>query len=72
MRRRGYPFAAACGMEKAREAILIALVNPHAGGLLVSGEKGTGKSTLARAARSLIDAPWSEVPVSVTEDRLPQ
>ena len=70
MRRRGYPFAAACGMEKAREAILIALVNPHAGGLLVSGEKGTGKSTLARAARSLIDAPWSEVPVSVTEDRL--
>ncbi|MBQ9377639.1 MAG: VWA domain-containing protein [Schwartzia sp.] len=70
MRRAGYPFAAVCGLEKAREAVLLALVNPRAGGLLVSGEKGTGKSTLLRAARELTDAPWVEIPVSVTEDRL--
>ncbi|MBO6267470.1 MAG: AAA family ATPase, partial [Synergistaceae bacterium] len=70
MKRQGYPFAAALGMEKAKEAVLLALVNPRAGGLLISGEKGTGKSTLARGARELIDAPWTEVPVSVTEDRL--
>ena len=70
MKRQGYPFAAVLGMEKAKEAVLLALVNPRAGGLLVSGEKGTGKSTLARGARELIDASWSEVPVSVTEDRL--
>ena len=37
---------------------------------LVSGEKGTGKSTLMRGARELYNAPWIEIPVSVTEDRL--
>ena len=70
MKREGYPFAAVYGMEKAKEGILLALVNPHAGGILVSGEKGTGKSALLRGARELIQAPWVEIPVSVTEDRL--
>ena len=50
--------------------ILLTLINPHAGGLLLSGEKGTGKSTLVRSARELLDAPWVEVPISITEDRL--
>ena len=70
MKRQGFPFAAVLGMEKAKEAVTLALVNPRAGGLLVSGTKGTGKSTLLRAARELTDAPWTEIPVSVTEDRL--
>ena len=65
-----FPFVAICGMEKAKEAILLTLVNPYAGGLLLSGEKGTGKSTLMRSARELVDAPWVEVPISTTEDRL--
>lgn len=70
MKRQGYPFTAVCRLEKAKKAILLALVNPHAGGLLVSGEKGTGKSTLARGARELTDSAWLEVPISITEDRL--
>ena len=70
MKRNVFPFAAFCGMEKAKEAILLTLVNPYAGGLLLSGEKGTGKSTLMRSARELVDAPWVEVPISTTEDRL--
>ena len=70
MKRSGYPFAAVYNLDKAKEAVLLALVNPHAGGVLVSGEKGTGKSTLLRGARELFNAPWIEVPVSVTEDRL--
>ena len=70
MKRNVFPFAAICGMEKAKEAILLTLVNPYAGGLLLSGEKGTGKSTLMRSARELVDAPWVEVPISTTEDRL--
>lgn len=45
-------------------------MNPFAGGLLLSGEKGSGKSTLVRSARELVDAPWVEIPISVTEDRL--
>ena len=70
MKRNLFPFAAVCGMEKVKEAILLTLVNPFAGGLLLSGEKGTGKSTLVRSARELVDAPWVEIPISITEDRL--
>lgn len=70
MKRNVFPFAAICGMEKAKEAILLTLVNPFAGGLLLSGEKGSGKSTLVRSARELVDASWVEIPISVTEDRL--
>ena len=70
MKRNLFPFTAVCGMEKAKEAILLTLVNPFAGGLLLSGEKGTGKSTLVRSARELVDAPWVEIPISITEDRL--
>ena len=70
MKRNLFPFAAVFGMEKAKEAILLTLVNPFAGGLLLSGEKGTGKSTLVRSARELMDAPWVEIPISITEDRL--
>lgn len=70
MKRNLFPFAAICGMEKAKEAILLTLVNPFAGGLLLPGEKGTGKSTLVRSARELVDAPWVEIPISITEDRL--
>ena len=70
MKRNIFPFAAICGMEKAKEAILLTLVNPFAGGILLSGEKGTGKSTLVRSARELVNAPWVEIPISITEDRL--
>ena len=70
MKRNNFPFAAFYGLDNAKKAILIALVNPLAGGILVSGETGTGKSVLLRSARELVDAPWIEVPVGVTEDRL--
>lgn len=70
MKRNVYPFSAIIGMEKAKKAILITLVNPHAGGLIISGKSGSGKSTLMRGARDLIDDPWVELPVSATEDRI--
>ena len=70
MKRNNFPFAAFYGLDNAKKAILIALVNPLAGGILVSGETGTGKSVLLRGARELVDVPWVEVPVGVTEDRL--
>ncbi len=70
MKREGFPFAAVVGLEPVKKAILIAMVNPRCRGILVSGEKGTGKSTVLRSVRELLDEPWVEVPVSVTEDRL--
>ncbi len=66
-----YPFAAVVGQEQAKRALLIALVNPHAGGLLIGGRKGTAKTTLVRAAQELV-APRKiiDLPLNVTEDML--
>ena len=47
-----YPFAAVVGQEEAKKALLIALVNRRAGGLLIGGAKGTAKSVLARSVQS--------------------
>lgn len=66
-----YPFAAVAGQDQAKQALLIALVNPKAGGLLIGGCKGTAKSVLARSCRELI-APQLllDLPLNVTEDML--
>lgn len=66
-----YPFTAVVGLEQVKRAILIALVNSHAGGLLIGGRKGTAKTTLVRAAQELL-APHKiiELPLNVTEDML--
>ena len=66
-----YPFAAVVGQAQVKKAILIALVNPKAGGLLIGGEKGTAKSTLVRSAASLLtDQHIINLPLNVTEDML--
>ena len=64
-----YPLTAVVGQEQARRALAIALVNPRAGALLISGTRGTAKSLLVRAA-----APFTatgrmvELPLGVSED----
>ena len=70
MKRNNFPFSAVLGLNHAKTAILIVLVNPRAGGLLISGLRGTGRSTLMRSTQELIERPWRDIPVSVTEDRL--
>ena len=64
-----YPFTAVVGQEQAKRALLLALVNPRTGGLLISGNRGTAKSVLVRAA-----APFTptgslvELPLGATDD----
>lgn len=66
-----YPFAAIKGQEKAKKAVLIAMVNPRCGGLLLSGNTGTGKSVLLRAAAELLpEKEFINLPLNVTEDML--
>ncbi|MBD3276882.1 MAG: AAA domain-containing protein, partial [Candidatus Aegiribacteria sp.] len=48
-RGRMYPFSAIVGQEDARLGLAIAAVDPGIGGVLLSGMKGTGKSTLVRS-----------------------
>ncbi len=49
-----YPFSAIVGQERLKRALIISAINPAAGGLLVRGERGTGKSTAARAVAGLL------------------
>ncbi len=66
-----YPFTAVVGQEEAKKALLIALVNRRAGGLLIGGAKGTAKSVLVRSVQSLIGSQkMLTLPLNVTEDML--
>ena len=54
-----YPFAAIVGQEPMRMALLLNAVDPSLGGVLIAGQKGTGKTTAARALAALL--PTSQV-----------
>ena len=49
-----FPFSAIVGQEEMKQALLIAAVDPSVGGVLVFGDRGTGKSTAVRALASLL------------------
>ncbi len=49
-----FPFTAIVGQEKMKKALLLNAINPQAGGVLIRGEKGTGKSTAVRALAELL------------------
>lgn len=69
MQRMIFPFAAIAGQEAVKRALLIAIVNPKAGGVLVAGEKGTAKSTLVRSLAEIIgETKLIELPLNATED----
>ncbi len=49
-----FPFSAIVGQDEMRQALLIAAVDPTIGGVLVFGDRGTGKSTAIRALAALL------------------
>ena len=54
--RSAFPFSAIVGQEEMKLALLIASVDPSVGGVLVFGDRGTGKSTAVRALAALLAA----------------
>ena len=49
-----FPFSAIVGQDEMKLAILIAAIDPAIGGVLVFGDRGTGKSTAVRALAALL------------------
>ncbi len=72
-----YPLSAIVGQDDLKLALLLHAVDPKLGGVLIRGEKGSGKSTAARALATLLPhdqtggpAPFVELPIGATEDRV--
>lgn len=57
-----FPFSAIVGQDEMKLALLIAAIEPAIGGVMVFGDRGTGKSTAARALAALLP------PISVAAD----
>ncbi len=49
-----FPFSAILGQDEMKQALLMAAVDPGMGGVLVFGDRGTGKSTAVRALAALL------------------
>jgi magnesium chelatase subunit D len=66
-----FPFSAVVGADDAKLALLLAAVEPAIGGVLLRGDKGSAKTTLARGLAALRDAaPFVDLPLGATEERV--
>lgn len=66
-----FPFAAIEGQNEVKKAIQIAIINNKVGGLLISGEKGSGKTTLVRSSAELLtNKKLINLPLNISEDML--
>lgn len=57
-----FPFTAIVGQQRMRRALILNAIDTRIGGVLIRGERGTAKSTAARALAALLP------PVQVVED----
>lgn len=72
-----FPFSAIVGQDDLKLALVLAAIDPTIGGVLITGDRGTAKSTIARGIAALLPstsagspAPFIELPLGATEDRV--
>jgi magnesium chelatase subunit D len=67
-----FPFSAVVGQDEARLALLLGAIDPALGGVLLRGEKGSGRTTLAQGLTGLLPggARFVELPPGATEEQL--
>lgn len=58
-RRAVYPFTAIVGQEEMKLSLILNIIDPRIGGVMIMGDRGTGKSTTIRALADLLP----EIPV---------
>ena len=49
-----FPFAAIVGQEEMKLALQLNVIDPKIGGVMIMGDRGTGKSTTIRALADLL------------------
>lgn len=71
-----YPFSAVVGQKPLKLALTLAAINPLLGGVLVSGPRGSAKSTLSKSLADVLSTsacptrPFVHLPLGTTEEML--
>ena len=67
-----FAFSSVVGQDDAKLALLLCAIDPAIGGVLLRGQKGSAKTTVARGLAALLpgEARFVELPLGATEDRV--